>query len=58
MIDEKHLKNVEYFNYLGIKITNYARCTPYIKTGIAVAKAGFNQKKLYTSKFDLNFGRI
>jgi len=27
IIDQKQLKNVKHFNYLGTKITNYARCT-------------------------------
>jgi hypothetical protein len=29
-----------------------------LKTPIAMASPGFNKKNLYTSKFDLNFGRI
>lgn len=36
-------------------ITNYARCTRAIKTGIAMPKAEFNKNILFTSKFDLNF---
>jgi len=35
---------VEYFNYLGSMITNYARCTPESKSRIAMAKATFNKK--------------
>jgi hypothetical protein len=55
MIDQKKLENVEYFNYLGSMITNYARCTREIKYRIARAKAAFNKKKnLFTSKLDLN----
>jgi hypothetical protein len=55
MIDQKQLENVEYFNYLGNMITNGARCTSEIKSGIAMAKAVFNKKKtLFTSKLDLN----
>jgi hypothetical protein len=55
MIDQKHLENVEYFNYLGSMITNDARCTREIKSRIALAKAAFNEKKtLVTSKLDLN----
>jgi hypothetical protein len=55
MIDQKQLENVEYFNYLGSMITNYARCTRKIKSRIAMAKAEFNNKKtLLTSKLDLN----
>jgi hypothetical protein len=55
MIDQKQLKNVEYFNYLGTMITNDARCTREIKSRIAMAKAAFNKKKtLFTSKLDSN----
>jgi hypothetical protein len=53
MIDQKQLQNVEYFNYLG-SITNDARCTCEIKPRLAMAKAAFNKKILFTSKFDLN----
>jgi hypothetical protein len=54
MIDRKQLENVEYFNYLDSMITNYARCTREIKSRIAVAKAAFNKKTLFTSKLNLN----
>jgi hypothetical protein len=54
MIDQNQLENVEYFNYLGSMITNYARCTREIKSRTAMAKAAFNKKKnLFTSKLDL-----
>jgi hypothetical protein len=54
IIDQKKLENMEYFNYLGIKITNYARCTREIKSRIAMAKTAFNKKKtLFTSKLEL-----
>ena len=39
MLDQKQLENVEYFNYLGCMITNYAICTREIKSRIDVAKA-------------------
>jgi hypothetical protein len=53
--DQKHLKNVEYFNYLGSMTTNDARCTREIKSRIASAKATFNKKKiLFNSKWNLN----
>jgi hypothetical protein len=45
MIDQKQLKNVEYFNYLGRKITNYARSKCEIKSSIVMAKATFKKKK-------------
>ena len=51
MVDEKQLKNVEYFNYFGSMI-NDARCTHEIK---AMEKAAFNRKKsLFTRKLDIN----
>jgi hypothetical protein len=53
MIDQKQLENVEYFNYLGSMITNDARCTLEIKSRIAMAKAVFNKKTVFTSKLDL-----
>jgi hypothetical protein len=50
MIDQKQLENVEYFNYLGIMITDDTRCTQEIKSGIAMSSATFNNKKsLFTS---------
>jgi hypothetical protein len=54
MIDQKQLENVEYFNYLGRMLTNDARCTSEIKSKIAMAKAAFNKKTLFTSKLDIN----
>jgi hypothetical protein len=55
MIDQKQLENVDYLNYLGNMITNYARCTCVIKSRIATAKAAFNKMmNLFTSKLDLN----
>jgi hypothetical protein len=54
MIDQKQLKNVEYFNYL-YNMINDARCIREIKSRIAMAKAAFNKKKaLFNSKLDLN----
>jgi hypothetical protein len=48
-------ENAEYFNYFGSMITNDARCTPEIKSRIAMANAAFNRKKnLFTRKLDLN----
>jgi len=54
MIDQKQWENVEYLNYMGGLITNDARCTHEIKSRIAMAKAAFNKKTLFTIKFDLN----
>jgi hypothetical protein len=55
MIDQNQPENVEYFNYFGSMITNYAICTREINSRNAMAKAAFNKKKtLYTNKLDLN----
>jgi hypothetical protein len=54
MIDQKQRENVECFNYLGSVLTNDGRCTCEIKPRIAMAKAAFNKKTLFTSKLDLN----
>jgi hypothetical protein len=43
------VENVEEFNYLGRTVTNDARCTREIKARIAMAKAAFNKKTLFTS---------
>jgi hypothetical protein len=51
---QKQPEDVEYFNYLGSMITNDARCTREIKSGIVMTKAAFNKKTLFTSKLDLN----
>ena len=40
-INTKELENVEYYNCLGSMITNDARCTHEIKSGIAKEKAAF-----------------
>jgi hypothetical protein len=54
MIDQKQLENVEYFSYLGSMLTNDAMCTREIKSRIAMAKASFDKKTLFTGKLDLN----
>ena len=45
MLDQKQLKNVEYFNYLGSMITKYARCKRETKSRIAMAKAAFTKQE-------------
>jgi len=50
---QKQLQNMQYFNHLGNMITNDARCRHEIKPRIAMAKAAFNKKTLFTSKSDL-----
>jgi len=54
MIDHRQRKNVEYFNYLGILITNDARCIREIKSRTDIAIAKFDKKMLFTGKLDLN----
>ena len=51
MIDQKQLKNVEYFKHFGRIMTKDTKCTREIKSSIARVKAEFNRKKtLFTSK--------
>jgi len=45
---------MEFFKYLGSLITNDARCTGEIKSRIAMEKATFNKKIIFTSKLDIN----
>jgi hypothetical protein len=45
MTDQKHLKNVEYFNCLGSMITDDSRCTRETKSTIIMAKAAIKKKK-------------
>jgi hypothetical protein len=52
MIDQKQLENVEAFKYLGSILTNDGRCTCEIKCRIAMAKAAFNKRTLFTSILD------
>jgi hypothetical protein len=55
MIDQKQLKNVEYFKYLSSMLTNDGRCTCEIISRITMAKDAFNKtKNLFTNKLDLN----
>jgi hypothetical protein len=54
IIDQKQLKNVKSFSYLGSILTNNGRCTCEIICRIAMAKAAFNKKRsLFTSTLDL-----
>jgi hypothetical protein len=45
MTDDKQLKNVEYFNYLGSMIINYGRCALHNKSRNTMAQVAFNKKK-------------
>jgi hypothetical protein len=55
VVDQEHLRNVEYFKPKGSMTTNDARCTLEITSRIAMAKAAFNKNKAhFTSKLDLN----
>jgi len=42
-VNQKQLDNVKYSIYLGNMITDDARCTREIQSGIDVAKAAFNK---------------
>lgn len=48
MIDHRHWKNVEYFDYLVILITNDARCIREIKSRTDMRIATFDKKMLFT----------
>jgi hypothetical protein len=53
-VDQKQPENVEYFNYLGNKISNEI-CTREIKSRVAITTAAFNKKNtLVTSNLDFN----
>jgi hypothetical protein len=55
MIDEKQLQDVEYFNCLGIMITNDATCKREIKSRVSKERAAVDKKKTrFTSKFGLD----
>ena len=49
----QQLENVKSFKYLGSILTNDGRCTCEIKCRIAMAKAAFNKRTLFTSTLDL-----
>jgi hypothetical protein len=56
MMDKKQRKNLEYFNCLFCRITNYTRFICEFKSRNAMAKASFNRKtNLRPSKLDLNW---
>jgi hypothetical protein len=58
MIDEKQLENVEYFNYMGSKITNDARRTREIKSSTDMAKQYTTGRKLFSpANWTLIYGR-
>jgi len=54
MIDHRQRKNVRYCNYLGILITNDARCKREIKFRTDMAIVTFGKKMFMTGKLDLN----
>ena len=55
MKDQKRLDNVKYFSCVDIMLTNDARCTRDMKSRLAMAKAVWKKKTLFTSKLDLKF---
>jgi predicted alternative tryptophan synthase beta-subunit len=48
MVDQIQLENVEYFNYWGSTIINDAKWICEIKSRIAMVRAAFNQKRLFS----------
>ena len=50
-------QTVEYFICLGSIVTYDARCTRELKLRMALAKAAFNKKSLFTFKFDFNLSK-
>jgi hypothetical protein len=48
------MDNVKYFKYFGSMTTNNARCTRETKSKVAIAKAAFYEKTVFSGKFDLN----
>jgi hypothetical protein len=53
LTNQKQIKNVKYFKYLGNMVTNYAICTHEINCRIANAKAALNKITLFTSRLNL-----
>jgi len=47
MIDQKQLKNVECFKYLGSMLTNDGSCTCEIKSRIAMAKLHSTTRRIF-----------
>jgi hypothetical protein len=47
MTNQKQLKNVQYFKYLGSTLTNDGTCTCEIKTRTAMAKAALTRRGLF-----------
>ena len=55
MIEQNRLKNVEYLNYMGGLITNYARYPSEIKSRIALEKVTFEKKLTRSSETGYKF---
>jgi len=53
LVDQKQLKNVECFKYLGSTLTNDGRCICEIKSRIAMAKAAFRKKMSFEFFMDI-----
>ena len=50
-VNNRELKEVDHFKYLGSVLTRHGYCTREIKMGIVIAKEAFNRKiSLLTSK--------
>ena len=55
MMDQRHLENLKYFNYLGNMVTNDARCICEIKFRFAMIIATFNNKNTLYQQTGLQF---
>jgi hypothetical protein len=55
VIAQKQLENLEYFNYLGSMITNYARCTGEIKSRIAMPSSIEQEEENFHQQTELKF---
>ena len=58
VIDQKQPKNVEPLNYLLRLTTNDERCKGEIKSRIAIAKSGFQQKEHFYQQNRLKFKEL
>jgi hypothetical protein len=45
---KKQVENLKYFSYLCSMITKVARCTREIKARIAMAKAAFGRRRIFS----------
>ena len=57
-VNNRELKEVDHFKYLGSVLTGDGYCTREIKMNIAIAKEAFNRKiSLLTNKLNIELGK-